>query len=67
VEINERKEKIKLLQMKSNRNNIIKEMKVKNIHLTLDSFLEPQYSYDLLKGLYNRLDKLDENKEEFKF
>jgi hypothetical protein len=54
VEVNERKEKIKLLQMKSKRNNIIKEMKTKDIHLTLDSFLEPQYSYDLLGDLFNK-------------
>jgi hypothetical protein len=67
VEVNERKEKIKLLQMKSKRNNIIKEMKTKDIHLTLDSFLEPQYSYDLLGDLFNKIDKLGENKEEIKF
>jgi hypothetical protein len=67
MEINERKEKIKLLQMKSNRNNIIKEMKVKDIHLTLDSFLEPQYSRDLLGNLYTEIDNLGENKEGFKF
>jgi len=63
VEINERKEKINLLQMKSKRNTIIKEMKIKDIHLTLDSFLEPQHSYDL----FNKIDKPVENKEEFKF
>lgn len=67
VDVNERKEKIKLLQMKSKRNNIIKEMKTKDIDLTLDSFIEPQYSYDLLGDLYNNIDKLGQNKEEFKF
>ncbi|UDK97884.1 hypothetical protein EYB33_16900 [Lysinibacillus sphaericus] len=67
MEINERKEKINLLQMKSKRNTIIKEMKIKDIHLTLDSFLEPQHSYDLLGDLFNKIDKPVEYKEEFKF
>ncbi|MEE6452630.1 hypothetical protein RAH41_18865 [Gottfriedia acidiceleris] len=60
-------EKFKLLQMKNNRNNIIKEMKTKDIHLTLNSFIEPQYSRELLSNLYNEIDKLGENKKEFKF
>ncbi len=67
MEINERKEKINLLQMKSKRNTIIKEMKIKDIHLTLDSFLEPQHSYDLLGDLFNKIDKPVDYKEEFKF
>ncbi|WP_177177411.1 hypothetical protein, partial [Bacillus sp. MUM 116] len=57
----------KLLQMKSKRNNIIKDMKTKEIHLNLDSFIEPQYSYDLLRKLFNKIDNLGENKEESKF
>jgi hypothetical protein len=67
VDANERKEKIKFLQMKSKRNKIIKEMKTKDIHLTLDSFIEPQNSYDLLGDLFNKIDTLGENKKEFKF
>ncbi|MFF3025421.1 hypothetical protein ACFVRR_22720 [Gottfriedia sp. NPDC057948] len=67
MDINNRKEKIKLLQLKNNRNNIIKKMKTKGIDLTLNSFLEPQYSRDLLINLYKEIDKLGENKEEFKF
>lgn len=62
MDVNERKEKIKLLQMKSKRNNIIKEMKTKDIHLTLDSFIEPQYSSELLGDLFNKIDKLGENR-----
>ncbi|CAM5425594.1 hypothetical protein LSPH24S_05910 [Lysinibacillus sphaericus] len=67
MEINERKEKINLLQMKSKRNTIINEIEIKDIHLTLDSFLEPQHSYDLLGDLFNKIDKPVEYKEEFKF
>ncbi|MEH7403218.1 hypothetical protein V7148_19815 [Gottfriedia acidiceleris] len=67
MDINDRKEKIKLLQLKNNRNNLIKELKTKDIHLTLNSFLDPQYSRDLIINLYNEIDKLGKNKEEFKF
>jgi hypothetical protein len=72
VDINERKlrqEKIRLLQIKSKRNQIINEMKSKNIDITLDSFLEIDYSQELISNLFNNkiYNLSEEEKEEFKF
>ncbi|QKE72090.1 hypothetical protein HPK19_04445 [Arthrobacter citreus] len=62
MDLDERKEKIKLLQMKNNRNNIIKEYISKDIHLTFSSFVDPQYSRKLLINFYNEIEMLGENK-----
>ncbi|PEL06698.1 hypothetical protein [Bacillus sp. AFS017336] len=67
MDLDDRKEKIKLLQMKNKRNNKIKELISKDIHLTFSSFVDPEYSRKLLINFYNEIDKLGENKEEFKF
>ncbi|PEJ59932.1 hypothetical protein CN692_03900 [Bacillus sp. AFS002410] len=67
MDLDDRKEKIKLLQMKNKRNNIIKQLISKDIHLTFSSFVDPEYSRKLLINFYNEIDKLGENKEELKF
>jgi hypothetical protein len=67
VEVNDRKERIRSLQIKNGRKNIIKKMKTKNISLSLDSFLGIQSSKNLLESLFVKIDKLKEDKLEIKF
>ncbi len=67
MEVNDRKERIRSLQIKNGRENIIKKMKTKNISLSLDSFLGIQSSKNLLESLFVKIDKLKEDKFEIKF
>ncbi|GGB72791.1 YxiF family protein [Fictibacillus barbaricus] len=67
MEVNDRKKRIRSLQIKKRREKIIKEMKAKNISLSLDSFLDIQYSMNLLNELFDKIDKLKEDKHEIKF
>ncbi|MBH0174220.1 hypothetical protein IHV09_11650 [Fictibacillus sp. 23RED33] len=67
MEVNDRKERVRSLQIKNRRENIIKKMETKSISLSLDSFLDIQSSKFLLESLFVKINKLKEDKLEIKF
>jgi hypothetical protein len=62
-----RREKIRLLQMKNRRKQMINKMEDKCINLTLASFLDIDYSIELIEQLFIKIDRDIMDKEEFKF
>ncbi|MGD6849145.1 hypothetical protein [Rossellomorea aquimaris] len=62
-----RKEKIKLLKIKSKKKSIINDFAQKNIDLSLESFWEVDYSINLMEKLFIKIDREINDKEEFTF
>lgn len=67
MDLNVRKQRIKELQLKNRRENIIKEMNANNIEITLDSFLDVQFGVGFLKELFIKIDKQIVDKLEINF